>query len=519
MGRVIPSGVLFLAPAVVLLLLLVGWPLAWLVLGAFGAPHALSVVPLLRALSSPLNIRPLANTLILAAGASALGVALGVPLAWAVSRTDMRCRDAIRGLVGLGYIMPPYLSALAYIILLGPDAGYVNRFLAWSLGLRHGPFDVFSLGGVTFVIGLHVMAFPFFLTESALTSLDAPLEEAAQVLGATRFAVTLRITLPLVAPAITGGGLLAAVELDGAVRTAGAFGLAGATGIPADTHLRSAGRVSASLGRRIRAVADPGAADCRRAGRATPLPGASVLRYRRGPWRAGAALAAWSLAVGRAGAVHGRGDAGCTRASRCTGDSVGQPQLDGGADACEFHTGALCRCVVRQSDRAAWYRQQFRACVRCGDDSRGVGVADCLYRSADDTAGTPAVGLSGGHSAGVAGHGDGRRHATGLHSSALADIWHHLDPAGLLHCALRAAGGAQFAGKPGADRSGVGGSSARHWCGLVHHDAHGAVAVDTLWAAGGFSVGVHTGVDRTVGDDTALHWRHRDDRCRDIQIE
>jgi iron(III) transport system permease protein len=124
----------------------------------------------------------------------------------------MRCRDAIRGLVGVGYIMPPYLSALAYIILLGPDAGYVNRFVAWSLGLRHGPFDVFSLGGVTFVIGLHVMAFPFFLTESALASLDAPLEEAAQVLGATRFAVTLRITLPLVAPAITGGALLAAVD-------------------------------------------------------------------------------------------------------------------------------------------------------------------------------------------------------------------------------------------------------------------------------------------------------------------
>lgn len=212
MGRVIPSGALFLAPAVLLLLLLVGWPLAWLVLGALGLPHALSVVPLVRVLSSPLNIRPLTNTLILAVGASALGVALGVPLAWAVSRTDMRCRDAIRALVGLGYIMPPYLSALAYIILLGPDAGYVNRFLAWSLGLAHGPFDVFSLGGVTFVIGLHVMAFPFFLTESALASLDAPLEEAAQVLGATRFAVTLRITLPLVSPAITGGALLAAVD-------------------------------------------------------------------------------------------------------------------------------------------------------------------------------------------------------------------------------------------------------------------------------------------------------------------
>ena len=68
------------------------------------------------------------------------------------------------------------------------------------------------MGGVIFVIGMHVLAFPFFLTESALSSLDAALEEAGQILGATRRAVTLRITLPLAAPAITGGALLAAVD-------------------------------------------------------------------------------------------------------------------------------------------------------------------------------------------------------------------------------------------------------------------------------------------------------------------
>ena len=131
-----------LVSAVVLILLLVGWPLAWLGLGALGAPHALSLTPLLCTFSRSANLQPLLNTLLLALGASVVAVLLGVPLAWAVTRTDMRWRNMIRMLVALAYIMPPYLSALAYIILLGPDAGYINRFLVWSLGLPRGPFNV-----------------------------------------------------------------------------------------------------------------------------------------------------------------------------------------------------------------------------------------------------------------------------------------------------------------------------------------------------------------------------------------
>ena len=68
------------------------------------------------------------------------------------------------------------------------------------------------MGGIIFVIGIHVFAFTYFLTYAALQSVDAALEESAQVLGCGRWTVTRRITLPLVAPAITGGALLAAVD-------------------------------------------------------------------------------------------------------------------------------------------------------------------------------------------------------------------------------------------------------------------------------------------------------------------
>jgi len=198
--------------AILVLLLIVAYPLAWLMLGALGAPHTLGVAALQRALVSPLNLRPLLNTLILACGTGVLGTALGVPVAWAVARTDMAWRNIIRGLIALAYITPPYLTALAWIILLGPDAGYLNRTLVWMFQLQHGPINVFTMGGIIFVISLHVMAFPFFLTEAALHAMDAALEESAQILGAPRRFVAWRITLPLVAPAITGGALLAAVD-------------------------------------------------------------------------------------------------------------------------------------------------------------------------------------------------------------------------------------------------------------------------------------------------------------------
>ena len=83
--------------------------------------------------------------------------------------------------------------------------------LRWALGLESGPFNVFSMGGIIFVIGIHVFAFTYFLTYTRCRR-SSRARGIAQVLGAGRWTVTRRITLPLVAPAITGGALLAAVD-------------------------------------------------------------------------------------------------------------------------------------------------------------------------------------------------------------------------------------------------------------------------------------------------------------------
>ena len=239
----------------------------------------------------------LVNTLQLALGTGIMSVLIGVPLAWATSRSDMPLRRVVHALVALSYITPPYLTALAYIILLGPDAGQFNRFLQDRLWVRApARINIFSMPGVIFVIGIHVFAFTYFLTHSALKSVDASLEESAQMLGARRWQTALRINLPLVAPAITGGALLSAIDL------LALFGPQAIIGTPAQIVFLPT-RIYATIGSYPPRWGEASAlslvlvaADGRGAGDAARLSGAALLHHgrwarrahqERGPWRRG----------------------------------------------------------------------------------------------------------------------------------------------------------------------------------------------------------------------------------------
>eukprot|EP01037_Dinobryon_pediforme_P002155 gene2155-2192_t len=213
--------------AILVLLALVAYPMLWLILGALGVPQDLTMANFERAFTRAQNYAALANTVYLGCGTAVLSIAFGVPLAWAVARSDMPGRQVIHLLVALSYITPPYLTALAYIMLLGPDAGMINRLLRAVFGFSSGPLNIFTMNGVIFVIGIHVFAFTYFLTHSALKSIDKSLEESAQMLGARRWQTTLRINLPLVAPAITGGVLLSVID------SLALFGPQAIIGIPA----------------------------------------------------------------------------------------------------------------------------------------------------------------------------------------------------------------------------------------------------------------------------------------------
>ena len=163
-------------------------------------------------LNDPALFRAFKNSMFIAVGATLISLIAGVPMAWAVSRTDIPLKNFIRNLTTVSMVTPPFLGAIAWIFLLGPGSGKFNVLFRKLFHTQLTPFNIFSLEGITFVIAMYVYPFVFIYTASALDNMDANLEDAANILGSTKWKTALKITLPLVAPAIISGAILSFLE-------------------------------------------------------------------------------------------------------------------------------------------------------------------------------------------------------------------------------------------------------------------------------------------------------------------
>ncbi len=152
------------------------------------------------------------NSMMIAVGATFLSLIAGVPMAWAVSRTDIPLKNFIRNFTTVSMVTPPFLGAIAWIFLLGPGSGKINMLFKNLFQTNVTLFNIFSLEGITFVISMYVYPFVFIYTASALDNMDANLEDAANILGSSKWKTAFKITLPLVAPAIISGAILSFLE-------------------------------------------------------------------------------------------------------------------------------------------------------------------------------------------------------------------------------------------------------------------------------------------------------------------
>lgn len=201
-----------MAGSVLALGVLVVLPLAFLVWGAMTADGRFTLGHFSEALGSRLYVQALKNSLVLGLWTAALSVAIGLPLAWAVSRTNVPAKRFVHLTAVISYVTPPYLTAIAFVNLFSPNAGLVNRFVRDVLGAPALTFNVFSMAGLVLVTVLHTFPFVYLLAASALESVDASMEESAQILGASRWRTVAAVTGPLVAPAILSGALIAFVN-------------------------------------------------------------------------------------------------------------------------------------------------------------------------------------------------------------------------------------------------------------------------------------------------------------------
>ncbi len=161
-------------------------------------------------------------SLVCATSATAVCLALGVPLAWVLARASFPGRRLVRALVTVPLVLPPVVGGVALLLLLG-RRGLLGRHLDAWFGISL-PFTTLAV-----VVAEAFVALPFLViaVEGALRGADRRFEDAAATLGASRWTVLRRVTLPLVAPGISAGAVLcfarALGEFGATITFAGSF--------------------------------------------------------------------------------------------------------------------------------------------------------------------------------------------------------------------------------------------------------------------------------------------------------
>src|SRR3972149_8218818 len=183
----------------VFVLLIVIYPLWQVLFRSFLDAGVLSLKSYQKVFSYPSYYRALLNSVWISCATAALCMVLGTLLAFLVVRTDLPGKKFLRTLVVLPYALPSFFAAIAWIQLLGPQ-GYLARLFFQLSGWETAPWNIYSAGGIVFVLTVHYFILVFITVAGALERMDASLEEAARASGAGTYRVNRQITLPLVLP-------------------------------------------------------------------------------------------------------------------------------------------------------------------------------------------------------------------------------------------------------------------------------------------------------------------------------
>ena len=183
------------------------------ILAAIGA--AFFVVPLLgllvntpwrdtlASLTSADTLNALRLSLVASLASTAVALVLGVPLAWVYARIEFPGRSVLRALTTLPMVLPPVVGGIALLLAFG-RRGLVGSALQTAFGISLP----FTTAAVVFAETFVAMPFLVLTVEAGLRSMDRRYEEAARALGAKRWTVFTRVTIPLIAPSLVAGAVL-----------------------------------------------------------------------------------------------------------------------------------------------------------------------------------------------------------------------------------------------------------------------------------------------------------------------
>jgi iron(III) transport system permease protein len=166
----------------------------------------------------------LLNTLTVSAAATVMALVFGFVMAWILTRTNVPGRHLFEQLMAVPYYLTPLLGALAWSLLGSPESGFINQI--WrALGGSDHLIDINTAYGIAWVMALFEGSVAFVMIAAVTKSMDPALEEASQIMGASRIRTVLRITLPLVVPGVLGAAIFVFAEMLGSFAAALVLGL------------------------------------------------------------------------------------------------------------------------------------------------------------------------------------------------------------------------------------------------------------------------------------------------------
>ncbi|WP_018931266.1 ABC transporter permease [Gracilibacillus lacisalsi] len=206
-------------------------PVLRLVLLSFQVDSQLSLQNYADILQDSKTWSVLTDTILIVIGSTAISVILGVLLAWLVAYTDIRAKKWMQVFIILPFVIPSYISTLAWTQFLGANGLYGKLVSVLPFSLE--PINLYSMGGIIFVLGFSHYPLVYLLSVSVFRKVPREVEQAARVSGASGWRTFLKVTVPLALPGIASGGFLAFLaNLDN-------FGIPAFLGIPAQIDVLS----------------------------------------------------------------------------------------------------------------------------------------------------------------------------------------------------------------------------------------------------------------------------------------
>ena len=201
---------------------LVLYPVFYLLQAAFDVGDPLARPPTAYGLDNFSNVfqypQILLNTLTVSFAATVMAL-FGFVMAWILTRTNVPGRHLFEQLMAVPYYMTPLLGALAWSMLGAPESGFINQ--VWrALGGHDYLIDINTPYGIAWVMALFEGSVAFVMIAAVMKSMYPSLEEASQIMGASRLRTMLRVTLPLVVPGVLGAAMFVFAEMLGSFAVA-----------------------------------------------------------------------------------------------------------------------------------------------------------------------------------------------------------------------------------------------------------------------------------------------------------